>query len=217
MLQFLTVLLLLLLCIISAMYVVNSLTKDDCVVLRTIKTEDGVIEVVNPTCKEGLPHTTGPNTIRMSEDALHDPRAESTLVHERVHLDQKRNRASWIEFYKSAWSYTLSNTPPPGIPYKYQYDLRPNPDTSDAPWAIWNRRYVFFPNYGQQRTLKGAIVRVFDLQTQSLVDPPPEWRAAFCSGGVCPHQFEHPHELAAEYVALKMKTPASAKLFAWMI
>lgn len=211
--QFLTILILIVLCIISV-YVI--LPKDECVVLRKIDTEDGVIEVVNPSCKEGLPHTTGPNTIRMTEAALHDPRAASTLVHERVHLDQKRNRSSWYEFYKTAWEYTLMSTPPPGLPYKYQYDLRPNPDTSDAPWAIWRSRYLFFPNYGPQRTLKEAVVQVYDLKERKLVEPPSEWRSAFCSGMLCPHQFEHPHELAAEYIALQMKTPASAKLFTWI-
>jgi hypothetical protein len=211
--QFLTILILIVLCIFSV-YVI--LPKDECVVLRTVNTDDGIIEVVNPSCKEGLPHTTGSNTIRMTEAALHDPRAASTLVHERVHLDQKRNRSSWYEFYKTAWEYTLMTTPPPGLPYKYQYDLRPNPDTSDAPWAIWRSRYLFFPNYSPQRTLKGAVVQVYDLQDRKLVEPPSEWRAAFCSGTQCPHQFEHPHELAAEYIALQMKTPASAKLFAWI-
>lgn len=216
MLQFAVILVLCVLSIISLYTIIRWFDSDDCQVLRTIETKDGIIEVVNQTCQEGLPHTTGPNTIRMTETALHDPRAASTLVHERVHLDQKRNRSSWYEFYKTAWEYTISALPPPGLPYKYQYDLRPNPDTSDAPWAIWRNRYLFFPNYGPQRTLKEAIVQVFDLQERKLIEAPSEWRAAFCSGNTCPHQFEHPHEIAAEYVALKMKTPASAKLFAWI-
>lgn len=216
MLQFITTLILIISFIISIYVIMLKFTEDECTVIRTIPTDNGIIEVVNPTCKEGLPHTTGPNTIRMTEAALHDPRAASTLVHERVHLDQKRNRSSWYEFYKNAWEYTLHTKPPPGLPYKYQYDLRPNPDTSDAPWAIWKGQYLFFPNYGPQRTLKEAVVKVYDLKEHKLIEPPREWRAAFCSGDTCPHQFEHPHELAAEYIALKMKTPASIKLFNWI-
>ncbi len=214
----LTVFVVFLLFCLSLYMVINFFTiSDDCTVLRTIETEDGTIEVVNPTCKEGLPHTSGPNTIRMTAAALSEPRAPSTLVHERVHLDQKRSSKAWYDFYKHTWGYTLLKTPPPGLPYKYQYDLRPNPDTADAPWAVWQERYVFFPNYGPKRTLKDAEVKVWDLQDKQIVDVPPAWRSAFCSGnGKCPHQYEHPHEIAAEYITEKLVTPASAKLFAWV-
>lgn len=190
-------------------------TRDACVVLRRIPTHDGVIEIVDDACQEGLPHTTDSNTIRMTEAAYADPRAERTLIHERVHLNQKRHRNAWIAFYKEAWGYTLLKSPPQDL--NVALDIRPNPDTADAPWAVWNDRYVFFPNYGPQRTLRGAVVRVWDKHTGAfLSEPPPAWRTFFCdTTHGCPHQYEHPHEMAAEYIAEGSISPAAQKLFAW--
>jgi hypothetical protein len=161
-----------------------------------------------------LPHTTSSNTIRMTEAAYASPNAGRTLVHERVHLDQKRNRNDWIAFYKDSWKYTILRNMPPELKH---IDIRPNPDTNEAPWAVWNDRYVFFPNYGQQRSLKGAVVRVWDLQTRTfLSEPPAAWRAFFCSNaGDCPHQYEHPHEISAEYITEGSTSPAAVKLFNW--
>ncbi len=185
--------------------------RDACTVLRRINTEDGVIEIVDSVCKEGLPHTTGPNTIRMTETAYNDPRQKRTLIHERVHLDQRRRRDEWIQFYKREWDYKVVRDPPVSA----LADARPNPDTEDAPYAIWKDRYVFYPAYSANRTLKGAVVRIWDLKTGAFVQVPEAWRAFFCDGNACVHQYEHPHEIAAEYIAEGSAAPAAQKLFAW--
>jgi len=180
-----------------------------CAVLRTIPTEDGTIEIVPPTCMEGLPHTTTSNIIRMTEETYANigKEKDNVLTHERVHLSQKRHPAQWEAFYRDAWEYELLANPPPDLPAHHRENLRPNPDTAGKPWALWRGRYLFFPEYTESRTLRGAVVRVWDTQTHQLVPVPSEWKAAFCgeekeSGG-CPHQYEHPHEMAAEYVARK--------------
>jgi hypothetical protein len=186
-----------------------------CSPVRTIETEDGIIEIVDSACQEGLPHTSDSNTIRMTEAAYADPRSATTLKHERVHLDQKRNPALWSEFYKRFWDYALLAEAPNSIPKEYVKQLRPNPDTESRPWAVWRNRWVFFPTYGPDATLRKANVRVWDMQTERLVRPPPEWRAIFCASNNCPHQFEHPHELAAEYIAEGSESDAAVKLFSW--
>ena len=186
--------------------------RDECTVLRHIPTDDGVIEIVDAACKEGLPHTTGPNTIRMTEAAYASPRRDSTLVHERVHLDQRRHRHEWLQFYEREWGYKLL----PKAPFHCKGELRPNPDTADAPYAVWKDRYVFYPIYSQERTLRGAKVKVWDLVKGAFVDVPEAWRAFFCeSADRCVHQYEHPHEIAAEYIAEGSRAPAAQKLFAW--
>jgi hypothetical protein len=63
---------------------------EECRVLRVEHRDDMTIEIVDADCKEGLPHTTGPNTVRMTEAAWSDRRRTTTLVHEHVHLEQKR-------------------------------------------------------------------------------------------------------------------------------
>jgi len=185
----------------------------NCHVLRVIQTENGNVEIVNPECKEGLPHTTGPHTMRFTEEAWSSPRRNETLVHERVHLAQKRNPTDWAEFYRRVWDYELLTVPPNDVPEKDK--LRKNPDTSDAPWAVWRRRYVFYP-VSLTGTLRNADVYIWDRESKQLLnDPPAAWRALFCDDSGCPHQYEHPHELAAEYIARGSSSPAAKNLFTW--
>jgi hypothetical protein len=185
---------------------------DDCRILRVIRTENGNVEIVNPECKEGLPHTTGPNTMRFTEDAWSSPRRNETLVHERVHLAQKRNPTDWTEFYRRVWDYEILTVPPADVP---PHKIRKNPDTEDAPWAVWRRRYVFYP-VSPTGTLRNAQVMIWDRETKQIIsDPPSEWRALFCDDSGCPHQYEHPHEIAAEYIARGNLSPAAKNLFTW--
>lgn len=189
--------------------------RDSCSVIRRIQTSDGVIEIVDAECKEGLPHTTCPQTIRMTESIYDGPDRDRILVHERVHLDQRRQPQAWRDFYKRAWSYTLLTEPPAEL-RKYVNDYRPNPDTEDSPWAVWRDRYVFFPMRGKDRGLRNAEVRIWDLETRAFVKLPETWQAMFCDGRMdCVHQYEHPHEIAAEYIADGSHAPAAQKLFAW--
>jgi hypothetical protein len=195
-------------------------TSSDCTVLQTIKLDDIIVEIVDDACKEGLPHTTGPRTIRMTRDIWEGPRRDAVLRHERVHLQQKgENGAAWLDFYEKAWGYKCSVTPPTGIPAEYIARRRPNPDTDACPWAVWRDRYVFFSAFDESRTLRGAPVLVWDLMRGRQTAVPEEWRAEFCGAeGTCPHQFEHPHEISAEWITdgpSKIKTPAAYKLFAW--
>jgi hypothetical protein len=149
---------------------------------------------------------------------------ESILRHEHVHCDQKSDLARWRRFYAKAWGYECQKAPPASLPAKWLPLLRPNPDTADAPWAVWRDRWVFFPvSAGKtadgQLKLRDARVAIWDLKTQTMMyEPPAEWRTEFCEGpdgSVCPTQYEHPHELAAEFLTTRSSNaPAATKLFA---
>lgn len=171
-----------------------------CKVIYTIQTENGIVKIVNSQCKEGLPHTTDSNTIIMTESIWNSNNKETILKHERVHLDQKRNPQKWYEYYKREWDYECYKQPPLGIPNEYINKLRPNPDTTDSPWAIWRNRWVFFPIFNETNTLKNADIIVWDLQTQKRVNIPDEWKNKFCKNGECPNQYEHPHEISAVWI-----------------
>ena len=198
-------------------YVIYSYTHsnqkhDDCHVLEKRTLSDGtVLEIVNDACKEGMPHTTTKETVRMTRGVLNSSKYDEIMTHERVHLDQKTRPAFWRSLVSRIWSYELYKTAPAGVPAE---QIRPNPDTDAAPWAVWRGRYVFFAAFGDDKTLKSAPVRIWDLEERRFTEIPPEWRKQFCGDTDCPHQYEHPYELAAEYITHTSQAPAAAALSA---
>lgn len=197
------------------LFVYMSSPKDACRILQRIPTEHGTIELVDDACQEGLPHTTDAHTVRMTQTVYDSTRREEILVHERIHLAQKRDPQKWEAFYKDAWQYELFSHPPPDLPAELRSALRPNPDTSSKPWALWRGRYLFFPTFRDPPTLRGAKVMVWDTEQKEIVEIPTEWKRAFC-GDSCPNQLEHPHEIAAEYRTLGSSSPAASRFFRWL-
>ena len=187
-----------------------------CVVLTRHKESYGTVEIVTDECQEGLPHTSGPYTIRMTQADWAGPRRNDILKHEKVHLDQKQHPDRWLSFYRREWGYELLMHPPPNLPAEIIRMLRPNPDTLDGAWAVWRGRYVFFPMYkNSQKQLRGAKAAVWDMLDRRTIDPPEQWKAMFCDAHGCPYQMEHPHEMAAEYITGGSRSPAALKLFDW--
>ena len=117
------------------------------------------------------------------------------------------------------WEYECLAAAPAGVPVSLAARLRPNPDTADAPWALWRGRWLFFPVSLSEGALRDAEVVVWDVLAGRRVPIPAEWRAEFCEGAGgsrCPQQFEHPHEISAEWLTTRSAVaPAAAKLFAW--
>lgn len=192
--------------------------SDTCKVLSTRTLDDGaLLEIVDDQCKEGLPHTTTSKTIRMTQSIANSPRFNEILVHERVHLDQKTRPAFWKDLVKRVWAYDLYESPPSGVSAEWVERHRPNPDTDAAKWAVWRGRYVFFAAYGSDRKLKTATPVIWDLEEGRRIEEIPEWRAQFCAGDSCPHQWEHPYEIAAEYKTHGSQSPAAAALAAALL
>jgi hypothetical protein len=198
---------------IVLLVIILYLYNDRCKVLKRYTMQYGTVEIVNSTCQEGLPHTWSPTLIRMTEADWNSSRRDSILRHERVHLRQRQEPAAWRNFYRSEWGYELTKTLPPGIPQHWLDRIRINPDTADGPWAVWSGRYVFFPTYRDaKRSLRNATVQVWDILEKQIVDPPAQWKQQFCDGGKCPYQFEHPHEIAAEFITHESNSPAAQQL-----
>lgn len=178
------------------------------------------IEIVDDTCEDGLPHTSNENTIRMTESVWKSPGKDSTLTHERVHIQQKRNPDKWTSFYKKYWNYILPTSPPSSAPTYLIARMRGNPDTADTPWVCWNQRYWFFPLYTslENPTIRDTEIHVWDSRTGRVSkEPPVEWKSQFCTpSGECPVQWEHPHELAAEYITHNLSSPAAFTLQKYM-
>jgi hypothetical protein len=178
-----------------------------CKVLERLPYKDGTtIEVVNDTCLEGLPHTSNINTIVMPLSVWRSERREDTLRHELVHIRQRRDRTLWYDFYKNDWEYVPVSCPPE----LDRSTMRPNPDTDDTPYMAWRGRWIFIPLYNEDRTLRNANVHVYDMKVGAFVDIPPEWTAFFSAGL---RQYEHPHEISAEFLTTRRICPASKKLY----
>jgi hypothetical protein len=176
-----------------------------------------IVELVDNSCESGLPHTVGLHNIRIPEAAWNSPRRESILRHERVHLLQRRHQEAWNTFYREEWQYSLHTSPPVDFPPEEAANVRGNPDTFPARWAAWRDRYWFVPTYrnASKPQLPDAVVRVWDSNTRTWLDQVPyEWRTTFCTEqGRCPHQWEHPAEISAEYVTDgDWTTPAAMSL-----
>jgi hypothetical protein len=187
--------------------------NDHCIVLKRYALPYGTVEIVDSSCQEGLPHTWSQSIIRMTETDWNSSRRDNILRHERVHLRQRLEPEEWRSFYRSQWGYECTKQPPPGIPPHWLERLRPNPDTADGPWAVWKGRYAFFPTYRDaKRSLRSTNVQVWDVLKKQIVDIPGSWKQHFCDGGNCPHQFEHPHEIAAEYITNNFNSPAAQQL-----
>jgi len=149
----------------------------------------------------------------MPENAWIATQREDTLRHEMVHISQRRNRDAWYHFYKDEWDYEVYAGE---IPDELR-DIRPNPDTADAPYIVWKKRWLFAAVYGTRRTLRNARIVVWDLERSALTDIPAEWRSFFESPYTKLNQYEHPHEISAEYVTNGNKnTVAAQKLSLWL-
>ena len=175
-----------------------------------------VIQIVDDACQEGLPHTTTSDIIRMPISKWNGPMRDKTIKHELVHISQKRNPRAWANFYAQAWKYQILDRPPAGLPQSWIHKLRPNPDTADAPWSLWRGKYLIFPAFTADNTLKGAEVHVWNTEKGAFDSLPEEWKRMFCASNNCPYQFEHPHELAAELYTSDSNTPAANMLKKFM-
>jgi hypothetical protein len=184
--------------------------------------KDAFVELVDPTCESGLPHTVGTHQIRIPISVWNANSAEwraAVLRHERIHLQQRRNPERWAAFYEKEWGYTNHTEPPAEL---RDAAIRANPDTYPDRWACWRGRYWFVPLYRSKTAPKLAEtdLRIWDSQQKTWLDQTPyEWRTQFCSEqGVCPYQAEHPAEISAEYATewVRWTTPAAMQLRAFL-
>jgi hypothetical protein len=172
-----------------------------CTVLETIPytimRREVVFEIMDNSCESGMPHTTNPTTIRFPK-SLWDQRDSSlfkrVLRHEMIHLLQRKSPTAWRVHYKK-WGYTIQKDPPAGIPSNVAERVRYNPDIADAPWAIYEDRYVTVACYKSitNPQLRDTEIVIWDLELGKQIEKMPDswkWNGA--------HQAEHPHELSAE-------------------
>lgn len=156
---------------------------------------DTEIHVVPRSCESGLPHTRPGDRI-VIPDSIPTAEWPEILKHELIHISQRRHPEPWSDFYGAAWAFTTQAYPPAQMPTSLIKGRRANPDTFEAPWACWRRRWwpVCVYNSPDTLTLRDAKTVWWDeWKNQILTTPPEEWSTFF---GI-PAQQEHPHEIAA--------------------
>ena len=151
------------------------------------------------SCEQGLPHTRDKDIIAMPKSYHGD--YDRTIEHEKVHLNQRRNLETWINFYKSSWDYEIFSEPPEFMPKELIEKRRANPDISFHPWCCWRKRWWSVPIYEDDLSLSRAPIMWYDQEQDKISDNPPvEWTNFF---GNKISQMEHPHEISAVILSEK--------------
>jgi hypothetical protein len=191
----------------------------DCVKSYIEKGPQSTMIITTPkSCEEGMPHTRAGSRIIIPDSTMFVDR-HRIIQHELIHISQRRYTRAWCEFYRKAWSFTLQENPPPGLPSTLKDARRSNPDTwcpkMGGPWSCWRERWWPIPVYDDMNrpSLKNTHTVWWDSYTQSiLTDPPEEWTAFFGH----PSQDEHPHEISATLiVAGCTSSDAGRRIMTW--
>ncbi len=155
--------------------------------------------------EHGLPHTRPPNTIWFPESALNEvttseatAKFNNTFLHECIHLHQREHEAEWNKFYEASWGFKPYKV---ALPPKVEARRRINPDTMRAPLYIWRDEFIPVAVYSKPDDADlrqvGLIFVRKDGSSSSVL--PLGWAEFF--GSRDPSVCEHPHEMAAYYLA----------------
>lgn len=158
--------------------------------------------------REGLPHTRAPNTIWLPYDWSISPNYKETLIHELIHIHQRKNPDFWKDLYGRKWDMLPFNG---RLPEAVEIRRRFNPDTIQAPLYIWRDEWIpvavfLRPDAPHLREIR--LLFVHKTGGWQAV-PPAEWTSFFgtAEASTC----EHPHEMAA-YMLTKDTTSLAKKV-----
>lgn len=167
----------------------------------------GQVLWMNPSADNGLPHTRPPAYICLPSNLPKDSLAK-TLLHERVHIHQRRYPEKWNEFFEKKWNFKpWSGRLPPEL----EKARRLNPDLLPIPFYVWKDTWVPYGSFNDPAnpTLKQATTVFFNVKQKVVSKQPPDgWKAFFGSMT----SDEHPWEIAAYLVVDPNKSPASKAL-----
>jgi hypothetical protein len=168
----------------------------------------GQVLWMRPTADGGLPHTRPPGYICLPS-SLQGKALTKTLLHERVHLHQRRYSEKWNAFIAEKWNMQVWSEG--DLPEKVEIARRLNPDLLPFPFFAWKGRWVSLAVYKDMTnpSLTGASTVWYDTEQKIMTSVPPDgWKEFF--GGVVSD--EHPWEIAAYLITDPNGSPASKSL-----
>lgn len=172
----------------------------------------GQVLWMESTADGGLPHTRPPGYICLPKN-IPPASLKTTLLHERVHLHQRRYPDKWVQFVGEKWNMKPWNGT---LPKEIEQSRRLNPDLLAIPFFIWKNKWVplcIFNDPGKPSLSNASTVWYnVDLKTTTQLAPE-DWSTFF---GKVPDD-EHPWEISAYYIAdPKLKAPAKDLLMAFV-
>lgn len=152
-----------------------------------------------PSADGGMPHTRPYNLICLPA-YFPEERLETTIQHELVHLDQRRNPLKWHNLLKrDGWKIENQNEIIRKIPNDILNRCRLNPDTLDIRFVSWQERYIPFPLFVREDKpeLRDIQIRWFDLQEKTLRPFAPTSFLEKYGNNRSVSEMEHPYEYYA--------------------
>jgi len=168
-------------------------------VSRRIPLMKGVMVVMlDQTADGGFPHTRPLDCVCVQPAIVAAPDFEKTLIHESVHIHQRRKPGLWHQICrKEGWE------PVAAVPTRWRERCRINPDTMATPFWAWQGVHVPLPMFRDQSSggIADVDIKWWDRRMDTLFHEAP--RSFSSHYGHAPAQPEHPYELLAVDVARK--------------
>jgi hypothetical protein len=171
----------------------------------------GQVLWLNGSADGGLPHTRPPGYICLPS-TINKASLDKTLLHERVHLSQRRYVKEWNAFFEKEWKMKVWSG---SLPEKLEESRRLNPDLMQVPFYIWRDKWVTYGAFNdtQNPTLQNASTVWYDIETKVTSKMPPTGWTDFFGPLISD---EHPWETSAYLVTDKNNSPAYKALEAFV-
>jgi hypothetical protein len=170
--------------------------------------ENGIVVWMNNSADGGLPHTRPPNYVCIPS-SFPEAALKKTLLHERIHLSQRKYPKEWIKLIMAAWGMNVWSGV---IPIHLENRRRINPDLLLAPHFLWKNTYLplcIFADLANASLTNTRIVW-FNIQTRTVISKLNDWSVFF---GKDIKDDEHPWEIAAYILSdMSIVCPASKLL-----
>jgi len=173
-------------------------------VSRGIPLMKGIMVVMlNQTADGGFPHTRPLDCVCVQPAIVAAADFEKTLIHESVHIHQRRKPALWNQICKKeSWEPLATSSETGGVPTRWRERCRINPDTMATPFWAWEGVHVPLPMFrGENPGIADVDIKWWDRRMDSLFHEAP--RSFSSRYGHNPPQPEHPFELLAVDAARK--------------
>jgi hypothetical protein len=160
--------------------------------------------IIDSSADNGMPHTRPPNYVclpaSMCKESAASDTFKNTLIHEGIHVHQRKNKGLWESALKRAgWTPVAKGI----IPADVLSRIRLNPDTIGIPFYAFNEHHIPLPLFppNSRATFNSVQIKWFDTRSGALYNEAPKEFIKKYGGNI--NQPEHPYEIYAEIFSNK--------------